>query len=119
MICITLVILSLFWVYEQQKYRRRIALQALTKAGESELAKQHLGAPLRMGYFIRGRIIGGMDSGTADLAIPVLGPNGNGTLVDWSQNGFAGWHICSLKLQLDSGSKIVLVPDETSTCERE
>jgi hypothetical protein len=99
--------------------RRRIARGVLARAVKSVQFQKKLGQPVKVGYFVRGRVIGGMDAGTADLTIPVSGPVGAGKLIDWSQTGFAGWQVCSLEFRSDDGSTIVIVPDETSHCERE
>jgi hypothetical protein len=99
--------------------RRQIARGVFARAIQSVETQKKLGEPIRMGYFVRGRVIGRMDAGTADLAIPVSGPAGTGMLRDWSQNGFAGWQVCSLEFRSDDGSRVVIVADEETHCERE
>jgi hypothetical protein len=115
-----LLVIFGFWVcLSSWVMRREVAQHAVRAAGESGLLRQQVGTPIRMGYFVSGRVIGRMDAGTADLIIPISGPNGKGELIDWSQNGFQGWHVCSLVFRPDSGLDVVIAPDEDSKCERE
>ena len=118
-VAILLYAVALLIAYERFEMRRQIALIAVKMANDSGLFRKRLGAPIKQGHFVSGRIIGGMDGGTADLVIPVSGPSGNGILVDWSQNSFAGWHVCSLIFHQKYGSDVVIAPDENAQCERE
>jgi hypothetical protein len=110
---------AVFYFYQSLKMRQQIASKAIGVAEKSRLLQQQVGTPITMGYFVSGHAISGEDSGTANLDIPISGPNGSGKLLDWSQNGFGGWHVCSLTFRPSSGPDVVIVPDETSTCERE
>jgi hypothetical protein len=69
---------------------------------------------------VTGRVIGaGDDSGNADLAIKISGIRGEGSLLEWAQNGCQGWHICSLSFVDKAGKEIVIVSDADTSCERE
>jgi hypothetical protein len=93
---------------------------ALETASQSKEAVSDLGSGYLRKTFVTGRIISGSDYGNADLAIHVLGSNAQGTLFEWAQNGFAGWHICSLVLRTEKPThEITIVSDERSQCERE
>ncbi|HTD97133.1 MAG TPA: cytochrome c oxidase assembly factor Coa1 family protein [Edaphobacter sp.] len=91
---------------------------ALGMASMSEVVSTRLGSDLRE-RFVTGRVTSGADSGNADLTIYVAGPKGHGTLHAWEQNGFAGWHICSLRFRDQMNRETVLVDDFLTHCERE
>lgn len=91
---------------------------AIREVSNSEAITKALGSPIKTRY-VTGRILSGADYGNADLTIHVAGPRSRGTLFEWAQNGFAGWHICSLRFVDESGNAHTLVSDETTTCERE
>ena len=94
----------------------RLAVQT---AEHSQKAIEYFdGSNLRTG-FVTGHIIAGPDSGNADLNIPVSSGKVRGTLLLWAQNGFAGWHVCSLVLRAKDRGDVVIVGDAKSTCERE
>jgi hypothetical protein len=109
------------WIgYQRILQERAAATLALRTATLSDAVKGQLGTPLKMGIFVTGHLfLSGGDTGTADLRIPISGPKGEGTLIEWAQSGFAGWHLCSLILRPTTGADLVLVPDESSKCERE
>jgi hypothetical protein len=95
-------------------------LLALETASQSKEAVSNLGSRHLRKTFVTGRIISGSDYGNADLAIYLLGSHARGTLFEWAQNGFAGWHICSLVLRIEKPiHEITIVSDEQSHCERE
>jgi Cytochrome oxidase complex assembly protein 1 len=99
--------------------RRPVAL-ALETASQSQAVVSYLGSQYLKKTFVSGRIISGSDYGNADLVIHVAGSNAQGTLLEWAQNGFGGWHICSLVLLTEkSGREITVVSDEHTHCERE
>ncbi len=93
---------------------------ALEVARESPAVTESPGGTNLKREFVTGRIISGPDYGNADLTIHVAGPIGSGTLLEWAQNGFQGWHICSLIFRTEPPRHdVVLVDDALTTCERE
>ena len=93
---------------------------ALEVARESRVVTESLGGTNLKYEFVTGRVISGPDYGNADLTIHLAGPTGRGTLLEWAQNGFRGWHICSLIFRTERpGHDVVLVDDALTTCERE
>ena len=108
------------WVYfSSMILRHTVAQNAVQTADQLGLLRKQVGTPIKMGFFVSGRVIGGNDGGTADLLIPISGPEGRGELIDWSQTGFQGWQVCSLVFRPDSGPDVVIAPDEEAKCERE
>ncbi len=107
------------WYLSFVSASRSPALLALwTATGSREVLNALGGGPIEKRY-VTGRIISGMDAGNADLTIHIVGPSGEGTLTEWAQNGFGGWHICSLLFRGSSGTEITVVSDANTNCERE
>jgi Cytochrome oxidase complex assembly protein 1 len=94
----------------------RVALRTAT--GSSGVLKALGGEPIQKRY-VTGRVISGPDYGNADLTIHVGGPGDHGTLLEWAQNGFAGWHICSLIFTGSAGTEITVVSEAATHCDRE
>ncbi len=113
------VVFTVWYEVEALRMRQRIAAEALREAERSRLLDKKIGRPIEAGFLVSGRVIGGDDGGTADIVIPISGPNGSGKLLDWSQAGYQGWHVCSLTFRPKSGPDIELFPDEDAQCERE
>jgi len=110
---------GIYYANFMQQSRRPVSL-ALEAASRSEAVTNNLGIEYLRKTFVTGRIVSGPDYGNADLAIRVFGSNSRGTLLEWAQNGFAGWHICSLVLRTENtGREITIVSDEQTHCERE
>ncbi len=92
----------------------------VTRANQSpEIIKALGGGEIRVNH-VSGRMVGvGLGSGSADLTIDIAGAAGSGKLLEWAQNGFPGWHLCSLSFVNSDGREIVIMPDEKAKCERE
>ena len=93
---------------------------AASKARSSFEVTQLIGQPLDTGRFVKGYLISKAGNGNADLTIPIHGPLGYGTLVEWAQEDKGNWHICSLLFLSDDASTATQLVSDTSThCERE
>ena len=82
--------------------------EALTTAQSDPRALDALGDPIEDGWFMTGNVdtnsSNGAQSGTADLSIPISGPNGSGTLeVDAVLNN-GRWDYSQMEIILDDGS---------------
>jgi hypothetical protein len=95
-----------------------VLLGLRTATNSPRVAKALGGGPIRK-RFVTGHVISGPDYGNADLTIHVTGPGGQGTLLEWAQNGFGGWHICSLIFKGTAGTEITVVSDAATRCDRE
>jgi hypothetical protein len=115
----TLACAGLYYLGFLRQSRRPVSL-ALEVAGKSTAVASSLGTTDLRKTFVTGRIVAGTDYGNADLRIHVASPNGHGVLLEWAQNGFGGWHICSLVLRTEQPKRdIILVDDTWTNCERE
>src|SRR5450759_3647407 len=70
---------------------------ALNKANSSHLLIERLGQPIEASWFVRGTIGIGSASGKADLAIPVSGPRGRGTLYVLAEKIAGTWQLTRLE----------------------
>ena len=93
---------------------------AAGEARSSAEVTQLIGQPLNTGRFVKGYLVSKDGNGNADLTIPIHGPLGNGTLVEWAQEDKGNWHICSLLFRSsDASTATQLVSDTSTHCERE
>lgn len=84
--------------------------QALTMVRSDPAAIQALGTPIDDGWFPTGHVESGGTSGTSDLAIPVSGPKGGGTLYLNATREMGEWHFTRLVLKVKStGEEIDLL----------
>lgn len=70
-----------------------------------------LGTPVEPGFFPMGKVETGPDSGSAELAIPLSGPQGEGTLIVVATKSGSEWSYRTLRLELEGGSDIDLLED--------
>jgi hypothetical protein len=64
-------------------------------------AQQKLGTPVEPGYFFSGSVNVSNSSGNADLAIPVHGPKGRGTVYVVARKSAGQWSYERLELAVD------------------
>lgn len=84
---------------------------AVAQAEQHPAVEAALGRPLKVGRFASGSIQVSGASGEADLALPVSGPKGGGTLYVKATRDSGRWTINSLTLSPDDGSsRINIVP---------
>ena len=71
-----------------------------------------LGVPIEAGLFVTGNIQINGSTGTADLAIPVSGPDGNATIYVIAEKWAGEWQYSTLKVRVrDTGETIDLLDD--------
>jgi hypothetical protein len=84
--------------------------EALAAARGNPAAVQALGTPIKDGWFPTGKVESGGTSGYSDLAIPVSGPNGSGTLYVRATSSMGTWRLTMLILQIKgTGERIDLI----------
>jgi hypothetical protein len=82
---------------------------ALEIAGNDPRVQERLGAPMQVGRLLSGSINTEDAAGTAEMAFPVSGPNGEGTLHLSATKTSGQWTIDSLDLEIkDTGERIDL-----------
>jgi hypothetical protein len=114
-----LLCIGFYYMIFVQQSKRPVSL-ALETANQSPAVASNLGGEHLRETYLTGHIISGSDYGNADLAIHVSSLKFRGTLLEWAQNSFTGWHICSLVLQPQMpGKEITIVSDGETHCDRE
>lgn len=84
--------------------------EALTVARADPAAVRALGTPIEDGWFPTGHVESGGTGGTSDLAIPVSGPRGSGTLYARAVSEMGQWRLTLLVLKVDgTGERIDLL----------
>jgi Cytochrome oxidase complex assembly protein 1 len=117
-VTVCVVILALWYLSFVNESQAPVRLALRTATGSAGVLKALGGEPIQKRY-VTGHVISGPDYGNADLTIHVAGPDGQGTLFEWAQNGFGGWHICSLMFKGPTGTEMTVVSDTTTHCDRE
>lgn len=83
---------------------------AVATTASSPSAIKLLGSPIQEGWFISGNIAINGTSGTANIEVPVKGPNGAGKLFADEERKDGQWQIQTLILEVkNSGERITLV----------
>jgi hypothetical protein len=75
--------------------------QALSKARINPAVAAALGSPIKEGFFTSGSINVNGGSGNADLAIPISGPKGNGTVYVEARKSAGEWSFSKLIVQIE------------------
>lgn len=84
---------------------------AISTAQSNTQLQQRLGEPIRVGWIISGNIQVNPASGSADLAIPVSGPKGSGTVYTEAHKSAGLWHLDQLQFaDKASGERMDLLP---------
>lgn len=75
--------------------------QAVTKAQEAPAVVEALGKPVRSGWWLSGNISVSGASGSADLAIPISGPKGRGTVYAVATKQAGEWRFKVLEVAVE------------------
>lgn len=87
--------------------------EALALVRSDPAALRALGAPIDDGWFPTGHVESDGAGGTSDLAIPVSGPKGDGTLYVKATSDMGEWHFTRLLLRVKgTGEEIDLLQTE-------
>lgn len=87
---------------------------AFAKAQQSPVAMATLGEPLKSGLFVSGNVHVNGSSGAADLAIPVSGPKGSGTLHLQATKSAGRWTFQQLFLDVTATGQRIDLLEETA-----
>jgi hypothetical protein len=84
---------------------------ALARAQRSEAVVAAIGEPVEASAWFSGNYTENMGSGSADYAIPLSGPRGEGTLYVEARKREGRWHFIVLSFAPDGGEPIDLLDD--------
>jgi Cytochrome oxidase complex assembly protein 1 len=83
---------------------------ALAKAKANPAVTEALGSPIKEGLFLSGNTNVNGAFGEADLAIPISGPKGKGTIYVKAGKSLGHWHYSDLVVEIQkTGERIDLV----------
>jgi hypothetical protein len=117
--CLLLVVLlgtfvgALFEVIEYSFQQSDVYTYSVAQARTNPLVVGKIGQPLDVGWFATGNINISGPSGNADLAIPISGPRGTGTIYVVAKKSAGLWHYETLQVEVAGESpRIDLLPQE-------
>ena len=116
MLMFPVVIIGILYAVLRNGQNHAVAEEAVYLAQTSSVIQRRLGLPIAVGASIGGRVFSNKETGHAHLEIPISGPNGRGTLLDWTQKRDGKWHVCSLTFRPESGSDLPLVAPAETHC---
>ncbi|MCA9931614.1 MAG: cytochrome c oxidase assembly factor 1 family protein [Anaerolineales bacterium] len=97
-ICVIVVFASIFGLIRSSD----VYQTAVTDLHQNEQAIAILGEPIKEGLFAGGSINTSGSSGSADLSIPVSGPQNSGTLYVTATKSLGVWEINQMVLEVDN-----------------
>ncbi len=80
---------------------------ALVTAQTNPAVVQALGSPIKPGIFVMGSINVSGASGQADLAIPISGPKGKGTVYAVASKSMGRWSFSKLAVEIKATKEII------------
>ncbi|HXW13325.1 MAG TPA: cytochrome c oxidase assembly factor Coa1 family protein, partial [Terriglobia bacterium] len=87
-----------------------VAREAMARAKSNPVVVQRLGTPIEVGWLVSGSINSSSGSGDADLALPVSGPKGKGTVYVTAQKNAGAWTYTLMQAAIEgSGERIDLL----------
>jgi hypothetical protein len=117
--CLVLVVLlgtfvgALFEVIEYSFQHSDVYIYSVAQARTNPLVVGRIGQPLDVGWFATGNINISGPSGNADLAIPVHGPTGKGTIYVVAKKSAGLWQYETLQVEVaGEAQRIDLLPQE-------
>jgi Cytochrome oxidase complex assembly protein 1 len=79
--------------------------QAIQELEANPAAVQALGLPVKPGLLVTGSVQVNGSTGTADLSIPISGPNGSGTLYLVARKSAGVWEFTTLQLAVKGSAE--------------
>ena len=110
-VCVGFFVLIFFAVFGTIK-SSDVYQTALSRAQESPVVIEALGSPIEDGFVPSGSINISGPSGNADLAIPISGPKGKGTIYAVARRSAGRWDFTLLEVGVEStGQRIDLLAE--------
>jgi hypothetical protein len=78
-----------------------VAKEALARARSNPSVVEHLGTPIKVGWFVSGSINLYGGSGDANLSVPISGPKGKGTIYLSAHKSAGTWTYSVLQVEVD------------------
>ena len=91
--------------------------EAVNRAKANSEVTEALGTPLKEGMFLSGNTNVNGPSGNAELAIPISGPKGSGTLYVEAKKSAGQWTYTKLEVEVKGSDTRIGLLDETPQLE--
>jgi len=91
---------SIFLIVETSFQHSECYVQALTRARANEQVAEKIGRPLTAGWLASGNVNVSGPSGNADIAIPISGPRGKGTIYVVAKKSAGEWSFQTLQVEI-------------------
>ena len=104
----------IFWFVISLMRQSDAYAQALTASRASPAVVATLGSPIEEGLFTTGNISESGPSGEAELAIPISGPRGAGTVYVEAKKSAGEWTISKLIFEAENDGKRVDLLEESA-----
>jgi hypothetical protein len=82
-----------------------VVQEAVKRATSTPAVVSQLGTPIKTGWLVTGSITWSNSSGDADLAIPISGPKGKGTIDLTAHKSKGTWTYSVLEVVIDGGGE--------------
>ena len=106
--CVALLVVVVFGAMKSSDVYK----EAVSRAKSNAEVAEALGSPLKEGWFLSGKTSVDGASGEADIAIPISGPKGSGTIYAVAEKSAGKWVYTTLQLEVKGTDKrIELEPD--------
>jgi len=86
--------------------------QSLSRARSNPAVVQAIGSPIKEGFFVSGSINVSGPSGNADLAIPITGSKGKGTVYVEARKSAGEWTFSKLIVKIDQTNERISLLNE-------
>jgi hypothetical protein len=105
------VALILWMVFSMMK-SSDVYMQALDRTRNNPAVVSALGTPIEAGFFTSGSIDTSGPAGNAELAIPISGPKGKGTIYLVARKSAGAWTYSQLVVQIEPTSRRIDLLDD-------
>ena len=105
--CLTIIVLfaaligGIFALVEGSIKNSDVYTQAMAHAQANPQVAEQIGLPLKSGWFISGSINESNDTGDANIAIPISGPKGKGTIHATAKRTAGQWQFETLGVTVE------------------
>jgi hypothetical protein len=104
---------AIFSLVEYSFQHSDVYIHAISQAKTNPMVVEKIGQPLEIGWFATGNINISGPSGNADLAIPMSGPRGEGTIYAVAKKSAGIWRYETLQVEVaGEAARIDLLPQE-------
>jgi Cytochrome oxidase complex assembly protein 1 len=109
-VCGVVLVLGIFTLIMGAMRSSDVVKEGVARAQSNPLVVQRLGTPISQGWLVSGSINVSTGSGNADVAVPISGPKGNGTVYVTGQKIAGIWTYSVIQAAIEgSGERIDLL----------